>query len=55
MWIPEGESAPVQVKVSRTSKDYELASYSEVKVNPALPESDFELKLPADVKRVQRK
>jgi outer membrane lipoprotein-sorting protein len=55
MWIPEGESAPLQVKVSRTSKDYELASYSEVKVNPALPESDFELKLPADVKRVQRK
>jgi outer membrane lipoprotein-sorting protein len=55
MWIPEGESTPVQVKVSRTSKDYELASYSDVKMNPALPESDFDLKVPADVKRVQRK
>jgi len=51
MWIPEGSSTPVQVKVSRTSKDYELASYSDVKVNPPLPESDFDLKLPPDVKR----
>jgi outer membrane lipoprotein-sorting protein len=50
MWIP-GSSTPIQVKVSRTSKDYELASYSDVKLNPPLPESDFELKLPADVKR----
>ena len=51
MWIPEGGSTPVQVKVNRTSKDYELATYSDVKVNPPLPESDFELKLPPDVKR----
>lgn len=51
MWIPEGGSTPIQVKVSRTSKDYELALYSDVKVNPPLPESDFELKLPADVQR----
>jgi outer membrane lipoprotein-sorting protein len=51
MWIPEGESNPVQVKVNRTSKDYELASYSDVKLNPALPESDFDLKLPSDVRR----
>ena len=51
MWVPEGESVPVQVKVTRTSGDYNQALYSEVKVNPALPDSAFELNLPADVKR----
>jgi outer membrane lipoprotein-sorting protein len=51
MWVPEGESVPIQVKVTRTSGDYNEALYSDVKVNPALPDSAFELNLPADVKR----
>lgn len=55
MWIPEGESVPLQVKVTRTSGDYEQAIYSDVQMNPALPDSAFELTLPADVKRVMMK
>jgi outer membrane lipoprotein-sorting protein len=51
MWVQEGDSVPVQVKVTRTSGDYNEALYSDVKVNPALPDSAFELNLPADVKR----
>jgi outer membrane lipoprotein-sorting protein len=51
MWVPAGESVPIQVKVTRTSGDYNQAIYSDVQMNPALPDSAFELKLPADVKR----
>jgi outer membrane lipoprotein-sorting protein len=52
MWVPDGESVPIQVKVTRTSGDYNQAIYSDVQMNPALPDSAFELKTPADVKRV---
>ena len=55
LWIPDGESIPLQSKVTRTSGDYEQAVYSEVQMNPALPDSAFELNLPADVKRVNVK
>ena len=51
MWVPQGESVPIQVKVTRTSGDYNEAIYSDVQMNPALPDSAFELNLPADVKR----
>ena len=47
MWVPEGESVPIQVKVTRTSGDYNEALYSDVQMNPPLPDSAFELKLPA--------
>jgi outer membrane lipoprotein-sorting protein len=52
MWVPDGESVPIQVKVTRTSGDYNQAIYSDVQMNPALPDSAFELKTPADVKLV---
>jgi outer membrane lipoprotein-sorting protein len=55
MWIAEKESVPVQIKVTRTSGDYNQAVYSEVQMNPALPDSAFELKTPPDVKRVNVK
>ncbi len=55
MWIPANESVPVQVKVTRTSGDYEEAVYSDVQMNPTLPDSAFELNVPADVKRVKMK
>ena len=51
LWIPEGESIPIQVKVTLSSGNYNQAVYSDEKMNPPLPESDFDLKLPADVKR----
>ena len=52
LWIPEGESNPVQEKVTQPSKNYELVTYSELKVNAPLADSEFELKLPAGVKKL---
>jgi outer membrane lipoprotein-sorting protein len=52
LWIPEGQDTAIQEKVTEPSKNYELITYSEVKVNPSLPDSSFELKLPAKVKKI---
>ena len=52
LWIPEGQSNPVRAKFSEPSKNYELVDYSDIKVNPVLPESAFELKLPSTVKKI---
>jgi outer membrane lipoprotein-sorting protein len=52
LWIPEGQDNPIQEKVTEPSKNYELITYSDVKVNPSLPDSSFELKLPAKVKKI---
>jgi outer membrane lipoprotein-sorting protein len=52
LWIPEGQSNPVQEKITDASKNTILVLYSDVKVNPDLPDSAFELKLPAGVKRL---
>src|SRR5581483_263555 len=55
LWIPEGDTVPVQVKVTEASGDYNLAVYSNRKINEPLPDSALDLKVPADVKRVARK
>jgi outer membrane lipoprotein-sorting protein len=52
LWIPEGQSNPVQAKFTEPSKNFELATYSDLQVNPALPDSVFELKLPPGVKKL---
>jgi outer membrane lipoprotein-sorting protein len=52
LWIPEGDSTPVREKVTEPSKNCELVDYSDVQMNPSLPESAFELKLPAGVKKI---
>jgi outer membrane lipoprotein-sorting protein len=52
MWFPEGQSNPIRVKFSEPSKNYELVDYSDIKVNPTLPDSAFDLKLPGDVKKI---
>ena len=52
LWIPEGESNPVQEKVTEPSKNYELVIYSELKVNAPLADSLFEPKIPAGVKKL---
>ena len=52
LWIPEGDSTPVREKVTEPSKNYELVDYLDVQMNPSLPESAFELKVPAGVKKV---
>jgi hypothetical protein len=55
LWIPEDKGSPVQEKVV-SGKDYRVFLYSNGKIRttaePALPESDFDLKLPPGVKRI---
>ncbi len=53
LWIPEGKSYPIQEKPILPSKDYRVLIYSNVKINPTLTNSDFELKVPADVKKIR--
>jgi outer membrane lipoprotein-sorting protein len=43
------------VKVTESSQNYNLAVYSNRKINEPLPDSEFELKLPPGVKKVARK
>jgi outer membrane lipoprotein-sorting protein len=52
LWVPEGQDKPIQEKVTEPSKNYLQVTYSEMKVNPLLPASFFELRLPAGVKKV---
>jgi outer membrane lipoprotein-sorting protein len=52
LWIPDGDGNPVREKVTEPSRNYELVDYSEIQLNPALPESAFELRLPAGVKKI---
>jgi len=52
LWIPEGQSNPIRTKFSEPSKNYELVDYSDIKVNPVLPDSAFAWKLPKDVKKI---
>ena len=52
LWIQEGKSYPVQDKILQPSKEYSIFIYSDVKINPPLPNSAFELKVPSDVKEV---
>ena len=34
LWIPEGESIPLQSKVTLTSGNYDQANYSDIQMNP---------------------
>jgi outer membrane lipoprotein-sorting protein len=52
LWLPEGQGNPIQEKVSTPSHNYNLFVYSNLKPNPALPDSAFELNLPPNVKRI---
>lgn len=51
MWVPEGASYSIQQKVHLKGGDYKLLQYSEVKINPNLPDQQFELKLPKNAKK----
>lgn len=52
LWFPEGQANPIQEKVIEPSKNYELVNYTEIKLNPDLPESAYQLKLPSGVKKI---
>jgi outer membrane lipoprotein-sorting protein len=49
LWIPPGAGYPVQQKIFEPGGNYYLFTYSDIKLNPGLPESAFRLKLPAGV------
>jgi len=53
LWIPDGQGNPIQEKVISPSKNYFLVTYSDLKVNPSLPDSAYTLKLPPGVKELR--
>jgi outer membrane lipoprotein-sorting protein len=52
LWISEATGYPVQQKLYQTGGDYMLVTYSDVVINPSLPDSAFKLNAPKGVKRV---
>jgi outer membrane lipoprotein-sorting protein len=50
LWISDS-GYPVQQKFDLKAGDYQLATYTDVKINPELPDADLKLQLPAKVKR----
>jgi outer membrane lipoprotein-sorting protein len=52
LWIPASNVYPVQQKFYLAAGDYKLVTYTNVKVNPPLSDSDLKLKLPKEVKHV---
>jgi outer membrane lipoprotein-sorting protein len=52
MWIADTNVYPVQQKFYLPGGDYRLVTYTNVKVNSGLRDTDLALKLPKDVKRV---
>jgi outer membrane lipoprotein-sorting protein len=54
LWIPDGEGNPIQEKVlsGTDNKDYNILIFNNLKINPKIPASDFELKLPPGVKQI---
>jgi len=51
LWISAATGYPIQQKLHQTGGDYMLATYSDVVINPHLPDSAFKLNLPKGVKR----
>ena len=52
LWIPESEVYPVQQQFYMPGGDYKLVTYTNVRMNPPLSDSDLKLKVPKNVKRV---
>jgi len=50
LWISDS-GYPVQQKFDLKGGDYQLATYSDVKINPDLSDSELKLQLPKNVKR----
>jgi outer membrane lipoprotein-sorting protein len=51
LWIPENAGHPVQQQFMQPGNNYYKVIYSDVRINPDLPDSEFRLKLPAGVKK----
>jgi outer membrane lipoprotein-sorting protein len=53
LWIPDGKGNPIRQKGTEPSGNYKLATFTNLQLNPPLPDSDFELAVPPGVKRVK--
>ena len=53
LWISAATGYPIQQKLHQTGGDYMLATYSDVIINPRLPDSAYKLNLPKGVKKRQ--
>jgi len=51
LWISEEKGYPLQEKFYQTGGDYQTIAFSDVVINPPLPDSAFKLSLPKGVKR----
>jgi outer membrane lipoprotein-sorting protein len=51
LWISDATGYPVQQQFFETGGDYRMVTYSDIKINPNLPNAALELRLPAGVKR----
>lgn len=51
MWIPLTDGNPIQQKFYQPSGDYFMSTYTDVKINPAVKDTDLALTLPKGVKR----
>lgn len=52
LWISDSSGYPVQEKFYQSGGDYTLIVYSDVTINPSLPDSAFKLNPPKGVQRV---
>ena len=53
LWIPEqGDPYPLRERVLQPSGDYQVITYTDVKINPALKPDALQVKLPAGVKTI---
>jgi outer membrane lipoprotein-sorting protein len=52
LWISEAKGYPVQQKLHQTGGDYMMITYSDVAINPPLPDSAYKLNLPRGVARL---
>ncbi len=51
VWLAESDGYPVRQKLYQGAGDYNQATYSELKINPPMQESDVRLNLPKNVKK----
>jgi outer membrane lipoprotein-sorting protein len=51
LWISDANGLPVQQKFHMPGGDYAMTTYTNIKVNPNLPDSAMKLNLPKGVKR----
>lgn len=51
MWVPNDAAYPVQQQFYEPSGNYRKVTYTDIKINPRLPQRTLELNLPKGVKR----